>query len=65
MKILRNAFALLMALCLSTTAFAAEDDPMMIIHGKTGTEESVEWVNTYLGQYRTEKMRNKGKCGKI
>lgn len=48
MKILRNAFALLMALCLSTTAFAAEDDPMMIIHGKTGTEESVEWVNTYL-----------------
>ena len=48
MKILRNAFALLMALCLSTTAFAAEDDPMMIIHGKTGEEESVEWVNTYL-----------------
>lgn len=47
MKILRNAFALLMALCLSTTAFAAKDDPMMIIHGKTGEDSSVEWVNTH------------------
>ena len=46
MKILRNAFALLMALCLSTTAFAAKDDPMMIIHGLAGDEDSVEWVNT-------------------
>lgn len=48
MKILKKAFALLMALCLTTTAFAAEDDPMMIIHGKTGGEDSVEWINTYL-----------------
>ena len=48
MKILKKAFALLMALCLTTTAFAAADDPMMIIHGKEGTEDSVEWINTYL-----------------
>ena len=46
MKIMRTAFALLMALCLSATAMAAETDPMMVIHGSAGEEASVEWVNT-------------------
>ena len=27
--------------------------------------QSKYWLYKQLGQYRTEKMRNKGKCGKI
>ena len=46
MKILRTVFALLMILCLSTTAMAAKTDPMLVIHGLAGDEDSVEWVNT-------------------
>ena len=46
MKILRNVFALLMILCLSTTAMAAKTDTMLVIHDKSGEEASVEWVNT-------------------
>ena len=33
--------------------------------GKFQKEVKHHFGNTYLGQYRTEKMRNKGKCSKI
>ena len=45
-NLFRKISALLMILCLSTTAMAAKTDPMLVIHGLAGDEDSVEWVNT-------------------